>query len=274
MPTFPTPAPVTATLTTAGALVRVTASERTDTVVLVEPVDATSASDMKVAAKTKVGFSAGALTVETVKAGGRHGSVVIAVEVPVGSRLVLNTAWSDVHAEGPLGDCVLDVASGTVRLDRIGALRASLAAGEVAIGHVAGAVDIEGGSAGIGIDEVDGVVKYVGATGKVRIGHARSAVGFGGAQGAFEIGTAEGDVVATAGDCPIRIGRLTRGRAELLNASGGIEVGIAEGVTARVDAASTKGSVRDSLPTHAGPADVEVYARTRKNDIVVHRADA
>jgi hypothetical protein len=112
---------------------------------------------------------------------------------------------SDVQvAEGRLGDCELDVASGQIRLDRIDALRGRLAAGDV------------------------------------------------------------------------RIGRLTRGQAELTNAAGGIEVGISEGTAAWVDAESTKGVVHNSLPARevAGESknQVKVYARTRLDDIVIHRA--
>lgn len=39
MPTFATPGPVAATVEVAGAQVRVTASDQTDTVVLVEPIN-------------------------------------------------------------------------------------------------------------------------------------------------------------------------------------------------------------------------------------------
>lgn len=57
MPTFATPEPITATLTTAGAQVRVAASEQSDTVVLVEPINSANKSDVKVAENTKVDFS-------------------------------------------------------------------------------------------------------------------------------------------------------------------------------------------------------------------------
>jgi hypothetical protein len=276
MSVFTTPEPITATLTTAGARVRVVASERSDTVVRVEPVDSANSSDVKVAEKTKVGFSAGELSVKTTKSGARDGSVVITVELPAGSSLVLSTAWTDVHAEGPLGDCKLDMSSGRVRLDRIAALRGNLAAGEVAVGHVAGPVDLEGGAAGVRIGEVDGVVRYAGSSGKVWLGHARSDVDLGGSSGSFDIGQAEGNVVAKAANCPIRIGRMTRGQAELMNASGGIEVGISAGTAAWVDADSTKGAVHNSLPAQDNPAgvDVKVLARTRLDDIVIHRATA
>ena len=53
MPTFDTPGPIAATVVVAGAQVRVTASDRTDTVVLVEPIDQASKKDIKVAGKTK-----------------------------------------------------------------------------------------------------------------------------------------------------------------------------------------------------------------------------
>ncbi len=42
MPAFATPEPITATVEVAGARVRVTASDRTDTEVLVEPINAAS----------------------------------------------------------------------------------------------------------------------------------------------------------------------------------------------------------------------------------------
>jgi len=42
MPAFDTPGPIAATVVVAGAQVRVTASDRADTVVLVEPIDEAS----------------------------------------------------------------------------------------------------------------------------------------------------------------------------------------------------------------------------------------
>lgn len=273
MSTFTTPEPITTTLTTAGAKVRIVASERQDTTVRVEPVNSANSTDVKVAEKTKVDFADGLLAVKTTKSGDKNGSVAITIELPVGSRLVLNTAWTEVRADGLLGDCELNIASGQVRLDRIGELRGNLGAGGVEIGHVAGAADVEGGTAGLRIGEVEGAVRYQGASGKVWIGHARTDVDLGSAGGSFDIDQAEGSVIAKAANCPIRIGRLTRGQVELMNASGGIEVGISEGITASVDAKSTKGLVRSSVPTQDNP-EVKVYARTRLDDIVIHRVAA
>lgn len=276
MPTFATSEPIVATLTTAGAQVRVTASDRSDTVVLVEPINRANKSDMNVAENTKVDFSADELSIKTTVPGDKNGSVAITVELPAGSSLVLNTAWTDVHTDGPLGDCELEVASGQVQLDHIAALRGHLSAGEVAIGHIAGTANIEGGSAGLRIGEVKGIVRYEGSTGKLWIGNAWSDIDLSSASGRFDIDRAEGSVIAKAANCPIRVGQMTRGQAELMNASGGIELGISEGTAAWVDAKSTKGTVRSSLPTQDNPDQfenkVKVYARTRRDDIVIHRA--
>jgi DUF4097 and DUF4098 domain-containing protein YvlB len=276
MPSFATPEPITATLTTAGAQVRVTASDRPDTVVLVEPINSATKTDVKVAENTKVGFSAGELSIETTKAGHKNGSVAITIELPAGSKLVLNTAWTSVQTDGPLGDCELHVASGQIQLGRVASLQASLAGGEVAVGHIAGTAGIDNTSATVRIDEVEGTVRYTGSTGKIWIGHATSDVDLSGASGSFDIDRADGSVIAKAANCPIRVGRITRGQAELLNASGGIEIGISEGTAAWVDAKSTKGAVRSFLPAQDNPDEfdnkVKIYARTRLNDIVIQRA--
>ncbi|NUT49548.1 MAG: DUF4097 family beta strand repeat protein [Saccharothrix sp.] len=275
MPSYTTPAPVTAALTTAGARVRITAGDRADTVVRVEPLDSANKTDVKVAERTKVDFVDGVLSIKTTKSGDKNGSVAVTVELPAGSRLVLNTAWTDVHATGPLGDCELNTASGQVRLDHVTTLRGNLGDGGVEIGHVTGAVNVDGGAAGLRLGEVEGAIRYQGTTGKVRIGHAHSDVDLGGSNGSFTVDRADGGVTARAANCPIRIGHVTRGHVELANASGGIEIGIGDGTSAEVDANSTKGVVRNTLPAPVDPTDtVKVHARTRLDDIVIHRATA
>ncbi|GAA1025421.1 MULTISPECIES: DUF4097 family beta strand repeat-containing protein [Amycolatopsis] len=273
MSTFTTPNPITATLTAAGARVRIAASERTDTVVRVQPVNAANSTDVKVAEKTKVEFADGVLSVKTTKSGSRTGSVDIAIELPAGSKLVLNTAWTEVRADGILGDCEVNIGSGQVQLDRVAALRGNLGAGGLAVGHVAGEAVIEGSTAGLRIGEADGEIRYQGTSGKVWIGHARADIDLGGANGSFDIGTADGSVVAKAAHCPIRIGRVTRGQVELSNAAGGIEVGVSAGIAADVDAKSTKGLVRSTLGTpDSSGAALKVHARTRLDDIVLYPA--
>ena len=276
MPTFATPGPIAATVQLAGAQVRVTASDRTDTVVLVEPIDEASPSDVRVAARTKVEFAGGQLSVKTTTPGDKSGSVAITIDLPAGSSLVAYLAHSGVHADGSFGESELHMASGRVQLDRIDALQANIAGGEVAIGHIAGRATIDGGAVAVRISEVKGTVGLRSSGGQIWIGHAAADLDLSSGSGGFDIDRADGSVTAKTGDGAIRIGRLTRGQAELSNRSGNIEVGISEGAAAHVDADSKRGSVRNSVPSREDPGTfddkVTVHARTRYGDIIIQRA--
>ncbi|MFI2648563.1 DUF4097 family beta strand repeat-containing protein [Micromonospora fulviviridis] len=276
MPTFATPAPVTATVEVAGAQVRVTASDRTDTVVLVEPIDAASRKDVKVAEKTKVDFAGGRLSVKTTVSGDKDGSVAITIDLPTGSSLVAYGAHSDVQADGVFGECELHLASGRVQVDRVNALRANIASGEVGIGHVAGRADIDGGAFAMRIGEVEGAVALSNSGGRTWIGHAFTDVELSSASCDFDIDRADGNVTATTASGAIRIGRMTHGHAKLMNGSGNIEVGISESAAADIDADSERASVRDSVSPDGNPdpsdSKVSVHARTRHGDIIIHRA--
>jgi len=275
MPTFATPGPITATLTVAGARVRVTASDRTDTVVLVEPINEASRPDVKVASKTKVDFAGGQLTVKTTVPGDKKGSVAISIDLPAESSLAAYLAHSSVQADGPVGPCELHLASGQVELDRVDALQANISAGEVAIGHIAGRADIEGGAFTMRIGEVEGAVGLSSSGGQTWIGHAAAGLDLSSGSGDFDIDRADGSVTATTASGAIRIGRMTHGQAKLTNGSGNIEVGIGDGAAASIDVHSERGAVHNfvSSPGDADPSDhkVMVHARTRHGDIIIQR---
>jgi hypothetical protein len=276
MPTFATPDPITATVEVAGAKVQVTASDRTDTVVLVEPLNAASRKDVKVADRTKIDLADGRLSVKTTTPGDKSGSVSITIDLPAGSGLAAYLAHSSVQADGPVGQCELHLASGRVQLDRINALRADISAGEVEIGHIAGRADIEGGAFAVRIGDVGGPAGITSSGGQVWIGHAAADLELSSGSGGFDIDRADGSVTATTASGAIRIGRLAHGQAKLMNGSGNIEVGISEGTAASIDVNSERGAVHDfvSPQGNADPSDpkVMVHARTRHGDIIVQRA--
>lgn len=275
MPTFATPGPITATVQVAGAQVRVTASDRTDTVVLVEPINTASQSDVKVANKTKVDFAGGQLSVKTTVSGDKNGSVAITIDLPAGSSLVAYLAHSSVHADGSLGECDLHVAKGRVQLDRINTLQANIASGEVAIGHIAGRANIDGGAFAMRIGEVTGTVGLSNSGGQAWIGHASADLDLSSGSCDFDIDRADGSVTATTASGAIRIGRMTHGQAKLMNGSGNIEVGIGEGTAASIDVSSERGAVHNFVSSQANPDPsdnkVMVHARTRHGDIIIQR---
>jgi hypothetical protein len=276
MTTFATPQPVTATVEVAGAHVRVTASERTDTTVTVAPIDPASRKDLKVAEKTKVAYADGRLSVKTTAAGDKNGSVAITIDLPAGSSLAAYLAHSDIHATGALGGGEVHMASGRVQLDRVDALKANVASGQVTVGHVAGGTDVEGGAFAIRIGAADGPVGIENSGGQAWIGHARASVTLRSAGCDFDIDRADASVTATTASGAIRIGRITNGTASLTNASGDIEVGVPAGTAAYVAAKSERGAVRDHVSGQGDPArpgnEVTVHARTRHGDIIVRPA--
>jgi hypothetical protein len=276
MPTFATPGPIAAIVEVAGAHVRVTASDRTDTVVLVEPIDETSRSHVKVADRTKVEFADGQLLVRTTVSGDKNGSVAITIDLPTGSSLAAYQAHSTVRADGSFGECELHVASGQVQLDRIDALRANIASGEVAIGHVAGRANIDGGAFAMRIGEVGGTVGLSNSGGRTWIGHASADLDLSSASCDFDIDRLDGSVTAGTASGAIRIGLMTHGRARLTNGSGNIEIGVSEGTAVSVDVDSERGAVHNFVSSQAEPgaadAKVAVFARTRHGDITIQRA--
>jgi len=276
MPTFATPGPIAATVEVAGAQVRATASDRTDTVVLVKPINEASRSDVKVASKTKVDFSDGQLSVKTTTPGDKSGSVAITINLPAGSSLAAYLAHSSVQVDGPVGQCELHLASGQVQLDRIDALQASISSGEVAVGHIAGRADIDGGAFAMRIGEVDGPVGLTSSGGQAWIGHASGDLDLSSSSGDFDIDRADGSITAMTASGAIRIGRMTHGQAKLTNASGNIEVGIGEGTAASIDVNSERGAVHDFVSSQGNPEPLDdqvmVHARTRHGDIIIQRA--
>ena len=127
-----------------------------------------------------------------------------------------------------------------------------------AIGHIAGRADIDGsdgrlcGSARSRTPS--GSRARAGRPGSA--GYASADLDLSSASGGFDIDRADGSVTAKTGDGAIRIGRLTRGQAELLNGSGNIEVGISEG-TAAPGGRQQRARVGTQLRSVAGkPRDV------------------
>jgi hypothetical protein len=66
MTTFDTPNPISVSVTLLAGDVRIAASDRNDTAVVVTPTDSSNESDVKVAEQTRVEYSNGALTRRSV----------------------------------------------------------------------------------------------------------------------------------------------------------------------------------------------------------------
>ena len=283
MPTFETPAPIAVTIDIVGTA-RITASDRTDTVVDVRPRNASKAADVKAAEQTVVECRDGRLQVRSPKHWTRYTpfggneSVAVTVELPTGSTVEAGTDLGDLHGEGELGACRLKTAMGNIRLDHTGALHATTGYGNVVVDRVGGDADITTGSGDVRIGEIDGAAVVKNSNGDTAVGDVTGDLRVKAANGDIGIGRARSSVTAKTANGDVRISDASHGAIVIETAAGELEVGIHEGTAAFLDVSTRFGTVHNTLGAADGPAPsdgtVEVRARTSYGDIVIGRSAA
>lgn len=280
MPTYATPAPISARLELGVAEVRLAATDRADTTVEIKPHDRTVKADVQAAERTTVDFDDGTLTIRTPRqrvhlGRGRPGCVEVVVELPTGSRLRGEVAVGTVRASGRLGDCDITSASGDVRLEEVADLTASTAAGNLAVERVTGAANVGGAAGATRIGTVDGAAVIKGAVGTIRIGTAAGRLRISSASGDISVERALAEVVAKTAAGRITVGEAN-GSVVVETGGGSLTVGIPAGTAAWVDARSVLGRVRNELEPAGAPGGeertVEVRARTTVGDISIVRS--
>ena len=169
MHTFDTPQPITAHIESASGHVRLSASDRNDTVVEVRPCNDSRAADVRAAERTRVDFAHDTLNVSVGRwgpFGARSGAVEITVELPSRSRLDISVASAHVHAGGDYADCRLGSASGDLSVGLVdGNLRADSASGRIAVDAANGTGLISTASGDATIGAADGNLTFQAASG-------------------------------------------------------------------------------------------------------------
>lgn len=281
MPTFDTPEPISLTIAVSVGDVRITATERRDTVVEVRPSDLGKPSDVREAEQTRVEYADGRLLIQTPRSWARYapfakaGSVDVVVELPAGSRVDSETDVADFQGEGHLGECQVTSGVGNIRLDETGPARLKTSAGKVTVDRVVGRAEITG-SGQVQVREVDGPAVIKNLNGVTWVGEISGELQCNSANGDITVDYAREGVSARTANGAVRIGEVVSGSVELSSGYGELEVGISEGTAALLDVRSKFGSVRNSLAPSQGPEPtdrtVEVHARTSFGDIVVRRS--
>ncbi len=142
MYTFPTTAPIAVTVDVLAADVTVTATDRSDVVVVVEPADAGKKADVRAAEQTTVEFANGTLTVVTPKNWRSHSpfggnpAIEVTIEVPAGSRLTAAAGVGRLRAVGAVGTCEMSIALGDIVIEQPqGSVFAKAEKGDIRIGE-------------------------------------------------------------------------------------------------------------------------------------------
>lgn len=279
MPTFDTAKPVYASVILEVGTVRITASDRADTVVDVRPSTASRPADVRAAERTKVEYANGRLVVRGPKERslfGRGSSVDVEIALPEGSHLEVTTSLADFSTAGRLGECEVKTSAGDIRVDWAGSVRLLTGFGEVVVDRTEGPVDVTTASGGVRLGEIGGAAVVKNSNGSTEVGEAAGDLRVKAANGTITVGRALSDVSVKTANGAIQVGEVVRGSVVLETGMGRIDIGVREGTAAWLDVRTKVGTVRQALGSSEGPGDsgetVQVRGRTGAGDIVIHRA--
>ncbi|MCX2949721.1 DUF4097 family beta strand repeat-containing protein [Lentzea sp. NEAU-D7] len=280
MPSYDTPEPISVLLDVYAGYVQITASDRTDTKVDVRPSDPADSSDVEAAQKTKVDYADGTLTVRgpkrTFDFSKKTRSVDVVIELPTGSKVDVDVSAGGVRTSGVLGVTEVDLSAGNIHVDRTGPLRADTGAGAVTVGVVEGNADVKTGSGHIRIGTVRGALVAKNSNGHIDAGVVEGELKARSANGDITVERAGGPAEARTAMGSINVGEVVRDTVTLNTAMGGIEIGIAQGTAAWIDAKTSFGRVANTLEGSDGPGNsaetVKVTAHTSFGDITVRRS--
>ena len=282
MPTFDTPGPISVTISLGAGDLRITAGDRSETVVDVRPSDESAGDDVRAAEQTRVEYADGRLLIKAPKSWRRYspfsdgGSADVSIELPAGSHVQGEAAMAAVHCEGRLGDCRFKTSAGDIVLGEAGTVHLSTAAGDITVDHAEGSAEITTASGDVRIGAVGGSAVVKNSNGDSWIGEATGDVRLVGANGDISIGHSSASATAKTANGTIRVGEVVRGPAVLETAFGDVEVGVRDGTAAKLDVSTHYGRVRNEMEPSDGPEPAEetaeIYARTAMGDIVIHRS--
>ncbi|GAA5200627.1 DUF4097 family beta strand repeat-containing protein [Rugosimonospora acidiphila] len=280
MPTYATPAPITAVIELVAGDVRIIASDRADTVVTVRPHDESKEFDVKTAATTRVDYADGKLLVKSPKPlqvylTSKSTAVDVTVELPTGSHLRGTTAQGDLICEGRLGDCTFRTYDGDIVVHEAHHVRLTTVNGRITADRITGDARVTG-SGEVRLTEIGGAAHVKNLNGPSWIGQAAGDIHVNSAHGDIIVDRPGQRIVARTASGSVRLYELTHGEAVLQTASGEVEIGIRQGSAAWLDVRSSNGQVHNELDTTAGPErteeTVQVRARTLDGDILIRRA--
>ena len=280
MPTFDTPTPIIAEIDVTMGDVRVTAGDRTDTVVEVAPTDSSNPEDVRAAEQTRVTHDSGQLVVKAPKLRAwlpRHdgGSIDVTIELPAGSRVHGTGQLADFRCEGPIGECRIKTGLGAISLGEVATLNLKSGTGDITVDRVTGDAEVTAGSGDVRVRELARSAVIKNSNGDTWVGVADRDLRISAANGSIAIDIANADVSAKSANGDVRLGEAARGSVALETKLGDVEVGIREGVAAWLDVSSTAGKIHNALEASGRPEPteetIEVRARTTVGAIVVRR---
>ncbi len=180
----------------------------------------------------------------------------IDVSLPVGSDLAIRTGSADVTVEGPVGTVQVKTGSGDVDLEQVCEdLQVKCGSGDVRVGEAQSAAAVSTGSGDVEIGRNRGPAVVKTGSGDVRFREATTEV---------SVMTGSGDLV---------LDTVREGRFHAKGASGSIHVGIPAGTPVWTDITTLSGRIHSDVQGAGEPAEgaahVELRASTVSGDVVL-----
>jgi DUF4097 and DUF4098 domain-containing protein YvlB len=260
--TFPTPGPVTLTVSIPGGEIRLETTDEPETHVELDARDEEALEQATIEVRRR--GDGHEVVVEAPKKfrllGWGNGDYRLHIRAPHGAEVDMSTSSADIEARGRFGSVELNSASGDARFDDVeGEARINTASGDLRLARVGGDAAVNSASGDVELGSLGGRGKIRSASGDVEVAEAKSSL---------SVQTASGDQ---------EIGSIESGQITLQSASGDIQVGVAQGATLWIDAKSMSGDTTSELdlegePPAEGDAAVELRATSMSGDIHVRRA--
>jgi len=283
MPTFETPDPISVTLEFSVADVWITAADRGDTVVDVQPNDASKKGDVDAARQTRVEYANGALLVRSPKGWRQwsplgpwgNESIHVRIQLPSGSAVRGAAGVGTFRCTGRIGECHYRTGVGEVSLEHAAAVELKGGAGAVTVEEVAGSADVKTAGA-IRIGRIEGTASIKNSDGDTWIGEVTGDARVRSANGAIVVDAARAGVEAKTANGNVRLDEVSHGTVVAQSAFGAIDVGVRDGAAVWLDLDTKFGTVRNDLAAAGRPRateeTLEIHARTSMGDITIRRS--
>ncbi len=206
---------------------------------------------------------------------GVGGAIEATIRVPAGSAANLSTGSGRITTDGRLGDVRAASGSGAITLAQVADAHARTGSGEITIAAASGSADAKTGNGRVTIGKVGGNVRIATGSGHAELACAAGQAHLTTASGNIDIDEAGDRLEAFAASGRIRVRRADHGRVQAKSISGGVSVGVAQGVAAWLDLSTLSGRVRSDLEStgEPGPGErsVELRLETVSGNIEVQR---
>ncbi len=204
------------------------------------------------------------------------GSIEAIVHAPLGSDATLSIGAGRVETTGRLASVRASTGAGNVHVAECADAHANTGSGNIDIAAVTGSVDAKTGAGTVRIGKVGANAEIVTAAGNARIEEIAGAARMKTAHGNIEVGAAGDSLEAFTASGNVRVTRADHGYVRARTVSGGVSVGVANGVAALLDLHTVSGRVRSELEASSAPADgekrIELVLSTVSGNVSVARA--